>query len=134
MSSPVHRLTGTGALIANTLVAISVYVGFTFIPTFPHQWLAALLITGALCAFLTSASFTPPKAKAHSGKRLCGTVKWFNGTKGYGFITGDDGQEVFLHFKGVKDMDKRKLKPGQRFSYRVATSDRGPQAENVKPL
>lgn len=134
MSSPSHRLTGIGALIANTLVAGVVYAIFSVIPTIPYHWLIALLTLAATCSLLASASFTPPTAVGRSKNRVAGSVKWFNGTKGYGFITGDDGQEVFLHFKSARGLDKRKIKPGQRFSYRVVSSDRGPQAEHVKPL
>lgn len=134
MSSPAHRLTGTGALILNTLVAAIIYVAFTLIPPFPYQWLVALITVGVVCSLLSSASFTFSKSSKRSSKRVEGSIKWFNTTKGYGFITGDDGQEVFLHFKSAKGLDKRKIKPGQRFSYRVASSDRGPQAEHVKPL
>jgi CspA family cold shock protein len=134
MSSPAHRLTGTGALILNTLVAAITYVAFSFIPPFPYQWLAALVSVGVVCSLLNSASFNLPTSSQRSNKRVEGSIKWFNTTKGYGFITGDDGQEVFLHFKSAKGLDKRKIKPGQRFSYRVTSSDRGPQAEHVKPL
>jgi len=134
MSSPAHRLTVTGALILNTLVAGIVYAIFSVIPPFNYQWLVALVTLGVLCSLLASASFALPTTARRASNRVEGSVKWFNGTKGYGFITGDDGQEVFLHFKSAKGLDKRKIKPGQRFSYRVAASDRGPQAEHVKPL
>ena len=134
MSTPAHRLTGTGALILNTLVAAITYIAFSVIPPFDHQWLVALVTVGVICSLLNSASFNLPKSPQRANKRVEGSVKWFNTTKGYGFITGDDGQEVFLHFKSAKGLDKRKIKPGQRFSYRVTASDRGPQAEHVKPV
>ncbi len=63
-----------------------------------------------------------------------GTVKFFNNAKGFGFITGDDGAEVFVHFRSVEGLGKRSIKPGQRVSFVTRKGDRGPQAEEVRPL
>lgn len=60
-----------------------------------------------------------------------GTVKWFNADKGYGFITGDDGKDVFVHFSAIQGDGYRSLDEGQAVSYDVEQSDRGPQATNV---
>ncbi|MEE6635344.1 cold-shock protein [Limosilactobacillus pontis] len=61
-----------------------------------------------------------------------GTVKWFNGDKGYGFIAGSDG-DVFVHFSAIKTNGFKSLDEGQKVSYDVEQSDRGPQAINVVP-
>jgi len=67
-----------------------------------------------------------------------GTVKWFNGNKGFGFICRENGEEVFVHFRSIESDDesgsRRHLRDGQAVEYRVVDSDRGPQAENVRPL
>ena len=55
-------------------------------------------------------------------------------SKGFGFIVGDDGAEVFVHYRNVEGLSKRSIKEGQQVSYVVKQSDRGPQAEEVKPL
>ncbi|MCT4443874.1 cold-shock protein [Lactiplantibacillus argentoratensis] len=63
-----------------------------------------------------------------------GTVKWFNADKGYGFITGEDGKDVFVHFSAIQTEGYKSLDEGQRVSYEVEQADRGPQATNVVPL
>ena len=63
-----------------------------------------------------------------------GNIKWFNATKGFGFIVGDDGAEVFVHYRNVEGLTKRSIKQGQRVAYSVRASDRGPQAEGVKAV
>ena len=63
-----------------------------------------------------------------------GNVKWFNVSKGYGFITLDDGDEIFVHFRSIRGEGRRSLKDGQRVSLRVAQSDKGPQAEDVEAI
>ncbi|ERL64105.1 cold-shock protein [Schleiferilactobacillus shenzhenensis] len=60
-----------------------------------------------------------------------GTVKWFNADKGYGFITGDDGKDVFVHFSAIQGDGYKSLDEGQHVTYDVEESDRGPQAANV---
>lgn len=63
-----------------------------------------------------------------------GTVKWFNAEKGFGFITTDEGQDVFVHFSAIQAEGYKTLNEGQRVSFEVASSERGPQAENVVAL
>jgi cold shock protein len=61
-----------------------------------------------------------------------GTVKWFSQDKGYGFITPDDGDEdVFVHFSAIAGSGFRNLEEGERVTYEVGQSSKGPQAENV---
>jgi len=66
-----------------------------------------------------------------SGDREFGKVKWFNVSKGFGFIIKDDGDEIFVHFRSIRDGGRRGLRDGQRVSFVVADSDKGPQAEDV---
>ena len=63
-----------------------------------------------------------------------GTVKWFNDSKGFGFITRDNGEEIFVHFRSILGEGRRSLRDGQRVSYVVSDSDKGPQAEEVEGL
>lgn len=77
----------------------------------------------------------PATAKAASvpeGDREFGTVKWFNVSKGFGFITKDDGEEIFVHFRSIRGEGRRGLRDGQSVSFVVAQSDKGPQAEDVE--
>lgn len=62
-----------------------------------------------------------------------GTVKWFNADKGFGFITGSDGKDVFVHFSAIKTDGFKSLEEGQKVSYDVEQSGRGPKAINVVP-
>lgn len=61
-----------------------------------------------------------------------GTVKWFNQQKGFGFITGDDGKDVFVHFSAIAGEGFKSLDEGQAVSYEVVDGPRGPQASNVE--
>ena len=65
---------------------------------------------------------------------MTGKVKWFNAAKGYGFITGDDGKEVFVHFSAIQADGYKTLDEGQAVEYEVNDGDKGPQAVNVKKL
>ena len=63
-----------------------------------------------------------------------GTVKWFNSERGFGFITQDDGPDVFVHFSAIQTDGYRELKEEQRVEFEVKTGDKGLQAENVTVL
>ncbi|QIB66761.1 cold-shock protein [Kineobactrum salinum] len=65
-----------------------------------------------------------------------GTVKWFNSAKGFGFIIRDDGEEIFVHFRAIcgEGEGRRSLRDGQRVAFHTASSDKGPQAEDVEIL
>ena len=63
-----------------------------------------------------------------------GKVKWFNAKKGYGFITGADGKDVFVHFSDIISTGYKTLKDGQEVTYDLTDSSKGPKAANVKPV
>jgi CspA family cold shock protein len=63
-----------------------------------------------------------------------GTVKWFKDDKGYGFIAGEDGVEVFVHFSAINGEGFKSLSEGQKVSYDVQQGPKGPQASNVKAI
>jgi CspA family cold shock protein len=60
-----------------------------------------------------------------------GTVKWFNETKGFGFITGEDGKDVFVHYSSIEGDGFRTLAEGQSVTYEVEEGPKGPAATNV---
>ncbi|MGH2620677.1 MAG: cold-shock protein [Anaerolineales bacterium] len=67
------------------------------------------------------------------GDRKSGTVKWFSRVKGYGFIAPDeDEKEIFVHFTGIEGEGYRNLEKGQRVSFVVEDTDKGPQAVAVR--
>jgi CspA family cold shock protein len=61
-----------------------------------------------------------------------GTVKWFNESKGYGFIERDEGEDVFVHYSGISGVGWRTLAEGQRVEFVVEENDKGPQAKEVQ--
>jgi len=63
--------------------------------------------------------------------RRNGTVKWFDPAKGYGFIVGEDGSDVFVHFRAINCEGFRTLKFGQNVDYKLVESDKGYSAEDV---
>jgi CspA family cold shock protein len=63
-----------------------------------------------------------------------GTVKWFNPDKGYGFISREDGEDVFVHFSAIQGEGYRNLEENQRVEFDVTQGQKGPQAANVRPL
>ena len=60
-----------------------------------------------------------------------GTAKWFNAEKGYGFITGEDGKDVFVHFSAIQGEGFKTLDEGQSVTYDLTEGQRGMQASNV---
>lgn len=63
-----------------------------------------------------------------------GTVKWFNDAKGFGFISRENGEDVFVHFSAIQAGGFRSLQEGQRVQFDVTKGPKGFQAENVKPI
>ncbi|MBX6395051.1 MAG: cold-shock protein [Alicyclobacillaceae bacterium] len=63
-----------------------------------------------------------------------GRVKWFNPDKGYGFISKDDGEDVFVHYSAIQTQGYRTLEEGQLVEFDIVQGARGPQAANVVPV
>ena len=66
--------------------------------------------------------------------RIIGTVKWFNGSKGYGFISREDGPDVFVHFSAIMSDGYRNLMEGQKVEFTIENGPKGLQAANVLPI
>ncbi|RJP54435.1 MAG: cold-shock protein [Anaerolineaceae bacterium] len=66
--------------------------------------------------------------------RIIGTVKWFNGDKGYGFLEREGGADVFVHFSAIQGDGYRNLQEGQKVEFTVEAGPKGPQASNVTIL
>jgi cold shock protein len=89
---------------------------------------------------INSATWVPRGAEPKTGLieekiMAVGTVKWFNADKGFGFITPDGGgADVFAHFSAIAATGFRSLEDNQRVEFEVTQGQKGPQAENIRPL
>jgi CspA family cold shock protein len=64
-----------------------------------------------------------------------GTVKWFNSEKGYGFISQDNGgPDVFAHYSAIQSTGYRELAEGQKVEFEITQGQKGPQADNIRPV
>jgi CspA family cold shock protein len=92
---------------------------------------ASLLVSGS--SFSEGEDEDESERSYSSSDRETGTVKWFNVRKGYGFITRDAGDDVFVHFRNIEGSGRRAIEEGQRVSFVVTTGDKGLQADEVSP-
>ena len=67
-------------------------------------------------------------------ERETGTVKWFNDAKGFGFISRQNGEDVFVHFRAIETQGFKSLKEGQTVSFEVVQGQKGLQAHKVQPV
>lgn len=67
----------------------------------------------------------------NQSRRENGSVKWFNASKGFGFITRDSGDDIFVHFRSIRGEGHRVLHDGQRVEFAISEGDKGLQAEDV---
>ncbi|GGY45011.1 hypothetical protein GCM10011297_17520 [Bacterioplanes sanyensis] len=107
-----------------------------------------LVVIFALLGFavsFASAQLVPTRRRRHRGSgtvveedvddgRERGVVKWFNVKKGFGFITWDEGEDVFVHFRSIRGQGHRSLTEGQRVKFAVVRGQKGPQAEDVSAI
>ena len=92
----------------------------------------SMLIFSALLFFIFNAgNSSAPSVDYDHSHRETGTVKWFNVTKGFGFITRDSGEDVFVHYRAIRGEGHRILTEGQRVEFEVVDKDKGQQAEDV---
>lgn len=124
-------------------IRLLVHGGFDF--AFPNAELLTLgiiLLTSMLAAFLAGPLAGLGGARAgyaddgyyDDGDREAGTVKWFSVRKGYGFITRDQGDDVFVHFRNIEGRNKKAIVEGQRVSFIVTMGQKGEQADQVTTL
>jgi CspA family cold shock protein len=86
-----------------------------------------LFAQGALQSVIANRRFE----SVPTGPREEGTVKWFNSTKGFGFITREDGEDVFVHYRSIRGRNRYLLREGAIVNYVLGRSGKGPQAEDV---
>ena len=120
------------ALIASLLLQLS---NTGSIAGFDPLSFAIILVTCISSTLLGNTTSTTAKAvKKPAGNREQGKVKWFNVSKGYGFVTRESGEDIFVHFRSIRGEGRRSLREGQAVAFTVTDSDKGPQAEDVEAL
>ncbi|ALN20310.1 cold-shock protein [Ectopseudomonas mendocina] len=108
----------------------------------PAIWLPLLTVVVAVALSLAAQlnvrprareqqPFAQPSSSAPQEDRETGTVKWFNTSKGFGFISRDSGEDIFVHFRAIRGEGHRVLIEGQRVEFSVMQRDKGLQAEDV---
>jgi CspA family cold shock protein len=90
-----------------------------------------LLLCRILGSLAQRQGFVQHQQEIIMAEREHGTVKWFNGGKGYGFIERESGGDIFVHFSAINAEGFRTLKEGQRVEFTPGESDKGPQAQDV---
>lgn len=103
------------------------------IPAGSGFWLPLIFLV-FLPAFLMLVMALPPLPTRVKGPRESGSVKWFNATKGFGFITRAQGDDVFVHYRSIRGEGHRTLREGQAVEFVVTKGEKGLQAEDVQPL
>lgn len=128
-------------ILSITIGAIAyIAIGFVqdqtlHIPDSTARFAELLIIIVALfiSTFLTSSTPSTSSITA-SSEHETGTVKWFNVKKGYGFITRDQGDDVFVHYRNIEGGGRRGINEGQRVSFIVINGDKGLQADEVTTI
>ncbi|MGO2233181.1 cold shock domain-containing protein [Marinomonas sp. UCMA 3892] len=103
---------GTNFLVYFGFVLVSVYVG-------------------AMVSQASSAGYDSESEEDEDDDREQGTVKWFNSSKGFGFLTMENGDDVFVHYRAIRGRGRRFLVEGQLVRFYVTEGEKGKQAENV---
>ena len=98
---------------------------------FQESFLRALLFI-FFSTYISSMIMVYGKEIKYRLKREKGTIKWFDPSKGYGFLERDKGGDLFIHFASVNEKDRKSLKENTRVSYKVVSSLKGPQANEIK--
>lgn len=129
---PVHLMLATYVLGGAVISSLEI----SMLPQRPQDmsfW-APLIIGVYLPAIAMLVMALPPLPSRVKGPREIGKVKWFNASKGFGFITREQGDDVFVHYRSIRGEGHRTLREGQRVEFVVMKGEKGLQAEDVQPL
>ena len=119
----------TSGLIASIYTILAVYVaGITAGSPDMYGLLAIFWSLG----FLSIIWYVYGRKLKRNFRGETGTIKWFDPSKGYGFLIRDKGGDLFVHLRSVQSQDRRKLKENTRVRFSVENTEKGPQAENIR--
>ncbi len=130
------QVTGSGFVLLSLVLALCLIFNpsLTLGTINATHAIHSLFVLGAACHFLVNLNALNPVATETGGRdesRETGTVKWFNVSKGFGFITRDQGDDVFVHYRAIRGDGHRTLSEGQRVDFTVIENSKGLQAEDV---
>ncbi len=129
----------TIALVLTVLACVPLYflsssqyqLSTQSLPLFAVSLFVLLLIAMFWGGQARTSSHALPGHAGNGSARESGNVKWFNANKGFGFITRDNGDDVFVHFRSIRGNGRRVLRDGQRVEFAVSEGEKGLQAEDV---
>lgn len=125
-----------------TLISIPVVLFLQPLINNPVFYIGLIFLACLASATLAQIGTKPAKKRKSAPRRPVnsnaprelGNVKWFNASKGFGFITRDSGDDVFVHFRSIRGEGHRVLKDGQRVEFSVSQGDKGLQADDVASI
>ena len=122
------------ALITSFIIS-SLFTGLIFSIgdlSFASNLMYQALVTFWSIGFLSIIGFIYGRKIKKNFRGETGTIKWFDPSKGYGFLIRDKGGDLFVHLRAVQNQDRRKLKENTRVRFSVEETEKGPQAENIR--
>ena len=121
----------TSGLIACLYTVMIAYMSGNQLPLGSSQMFIVLVIFWSM-GFLSVIGYIYGRKIKRNFRGETGTIKWFDPSKGYGFLIRDKGGDLFVHLRSVQSKDRRKLKEDTRVRFSVEDTEKGPQAENIR--
>ena len=121
----------TSGLIACLYTILIAYMSGNQLPLGSSQMYIVLAIFWAM-GFLAVIGYIYGRKIKRNFRGETGTIKWFDPSKGYGFLIRDKGGDLFVHLRSVQSEDRRRLKENTRVRFSVENTEKGPQAENIR--
>ena len=121
----------TSGLIACLYTVMIAYMSGNQLPLGSSQMFIVLAIFWSM-GFLSVIGYIYGRRIKRNFRGETGTIKWFDPSKGYGFLIRDKGGDLFVHLRSVQSQDRRKLKENTRVRFSVEDTEKGPQAENIR--
>ena len=123
----------TSGLIACLYTVMIAYMSGNQLPLGSSQMFIVLTIFWSM-GFLSVIGYIYGRKIKRNFRGETGTIKWFDPSKGYGFLIRDKGGDLFVHLRSVQSQDRRKLKEDTRVRFSVEDTEKGPQAENIRVI
>ena len=121
----------TSGLIACLYTVLIAYMADNLLPLGSAQMFVVLAIFWSM-GFLSVIGYIYGRKIKRNFRSETGTIKWFDPSKGYGFLIRDKGGDLFVHLRSVQSQDRRELKENTRVRFSVENTEKGPQAENIR--